>query len=318
MNNEALMRKSLFAIAVILFIFGCSGNQARLAEKNLAEAAATIRSAKLMGAETAASTEIKTAERLYELAEEDLNKEPQNRLRVYLRRKAALRKSALQNAQIARQHAEKAIIKSKQKSNSSGSLEKSLKIKINHLEEKNQRIEKNADRIKAQNTLLRQSTEQLKTKMQTLQTENKLLTRQTAKVKQPVQPTFSKDPGDLYRKGFYLYQTRKYDAARKIFQQYLDTYTDSLSDNAQYWIGECYYMQQKYDSSLAAFEAVLSKFGDSNKLSDTLLKIGLCHHHLANFKKAGENWQLLINRYPKSRAAGFAGKFLTRQKDRQP
>jgi len=37
----------------------------------------------------------------------------------------------------------------------------------------------------------------------------------------------------------------------------------------------------------------------------------------ANFKKAGANWQLLVDRYPKSRAAGFAGKFLTRQKDRQ-
>lgn len=296
---------------------GCSGNQARLAEKNLAEAEATIRSAKLMGAATAASTEIKTAERLYELAEENLNKEPQSRLLVYIRQKSALRESALQNAQIAKQYAEKAIVLTQEKSNSSGGLGKSLNIKITDLKEKNQRIEKNAEQIKARNTLLRQSTEQLKTQMQTLQTENQLLVRQRTKIKQPVQPASSKDPGDLYRKGFYLYQTRKYDAARKIFQQYLDTYADSLSDNAQYWIGECYYMEQMYEPSLAAFEAILSKFRDSNKRSDTLLKIGLCHHHLNNFKKARTNWQLLINRYPKSRAAGFADKFLTRQKDRQ-
>lgn len=310
------MKKSVFAIAMILFVCGCSGNQTRLAEKSLAEAEATIRSARLMGAEAAASADMKKAELLYELAEEDFYKEPQSRLLVYLRQKSALRERALQNAQIAKQHAEKAIAQTQQKGSSSGTTGKSLKDEIDRLKNRNQCIEKEVDQIKAQNILLRQNTEKLKTRMQTLQIEKKQLAGQAAKIRQPVQQALTGDPGDLYRKGFYLYQTRKYDAARKIFQQYLATYDDSLSDNAQYWIGECYYMQQKYEPSLTAFETVLSKFRNSNKAPDTLLKIGLCHHHLSQFQKAAENWQLLVNRYPETRAAGFAGKFLTRQKDR--
>jgi len=311
------MKKLIFAIAIILFVFGCTGNQVRLTEKNLAEAEATIRSAKLMGAEIAAPVEIEKAERLYEIAEEDFYNEPRNRLLIYLRRKAALNKTALQNAQIAKQLAEKAIIQTTEKNSLPSTRNKSLTIEIGHLKDRNQQLEKEAGRIKAQNTLLRKGTEKLKTKMQTLQVEKKRFVRQAAEIKQPVQKALLKDPGDLYRKGFYLYQTRKYDAARKIFQQYLVTYIDSLSDNAQYWIGECYYMQQKYELSVEAFEAVLSKFRDSNKIPDTLLKLGLCHHHLTHFKKAGANWQLLTDRYPKTRAAEFAGKFLARQKKRQ-
>ena len=300
------MKKSVFAIAMVLFVCGCSGSQARLAEKSLAEAEATIRSARLMGAEAAASAEMKKAELLYELAEEDFYKEPQSRLLVYLRQKSALRERALQNAQIAKQHAEKAIAQTQQKGSSSGTTGKSLKDEIDRLKNRNQCIEKEVDQIKAQNILLRQNTEKLKTRMQTLQIEKKQLAGQAAKIRQPVQQALTGDPGDLYRKGFYLYQTRKYDAARKIFQQYLATYDDSLSDNAQYWIGESHMALKQYEQAILAFQTVIKKYPRGNKVPNAILRQALAFYELKDKTSARLLLKKLIKKYPRSNEAKIA------------
>jgi len=90
----------------------------------------------------------------------------------------------------------------------------------------------------------------------------------------------------------------------------------SLSDNVQYWIGECLYSQRKYKDAIKAFQSVLINFKESNKLADALLKVGLSYFNLHNYQKSKQILQSVIKRYPKTNAATLARKFLNKHKNR--
>ena len=44
-------------------------------------------------------------------------------------------------------------------------------------------------------------------------------------------------------------------------------------DNAQYWLGEAYYVNHDYTNALAAFQRVVDKYPQSRKVPDALLKV---------------------------------------------
>ena len=50
-----------------------------------------------------------------------------------------------------------------------------------------------------------------------------------------------------------------------------------LVANAQYWIGEAYYVQHDYRQAQTEFQKVLKTAPGSAKAGDALLKIGYCH-----------------------------------------
>ncbi|GBC64031.1 tol-pal system protein YbgF [Desulfonema ishimotonii] len=118
-------------------------------------------------------------------------------------------------------------------------------------------------------------------------------------------------PKILYRQALRLYEVRNFEQSREEFRRFLDVFpAHSLSDNARYWIGECYYAQQQYGEATEAFRAVLTGFNRSNKFPDAFFKVGLCYYHLRDYKKAALYWNRLIQRYPDSHAAGLARKRL--------
>jgi tol-pal system protein YbgF len=59
-----------------------------------------------------------------------------------------------------------------------------------------------------------------------------------------------------------------------------------LADNAQYWLGEAYYVNKSFPDALAAFQRVVDKYPDSRKLPDALLKIGYCDYELKQYAAA--------------------------------
>ncbi|HEX9819769.1 MAG TPA: tol-pal system protein YbgF [Methylomirabilota bacterium] len=76
-----------------------------------------------------------------------------------------------------------------------------------------------------------------------------------------------------------------------------------LVANAQYWIGEAYYLQRDYRQALAEFQKVLEVAPASPKAADALLKIGLAHRQLRDVRRARQNWQRVVRDFPKSEAA---------------
>ena len=110
-----------------------------------------------------------------------------------------------------------------------------------------------------------------------------------------------------YQAAFNLLKEGQYDRAIVAFQKFLAAYPDSsLADNAQYWLGEAYYVNKSYPEALAAFQRVMDKYPQSRKLPDALLKIGYCRYEMKQFEAAREALGQVAARFPDTPAARLA------------
>lgn len=108
-------------------------------------------------------------------------------------------------------------------------------------------------------------------------------------------------------------QVRRYDDASKAFSTFLKKYPGaSLAPNAQYWLGESYYVSQKNDQALAAFKRLISDYPGSPKVPGALYKIGRIHLSKGDSKEASAAFKKVVEQYPSSPAAGLAREQLNR------
>src|SRR5207237_393498 len=76
-------------------------------------------------------------------------------------------------------------------------------------------------------------------------------------------------------------------AARQLFNEFLGKYkSDELAGNAQYWLGETYYAEKRWNEAIAEFQKVLKEHKKSEKTPDALLKIGMSFQAQADCKNA--------------------------------
>ncbi len=114
-----------------------------------------------------------------------------------------------------------------------------------------------------------------------------------------------------YQAALDLFHERRYQQAITEFEQLLAVDSSHpYADNAQYWIGECYYAMGKYNEAIMAFEKVLS-FPKSNKNDYALFKLGQCYVKLGNMESARREFQQLIDTYPESELAPRARRYLS-------
>jgi tol-pal system protein YbgF len=110
-------------------------------------------------------------------------------------------------------------------------------------------------------------------------------------------------PGEYqmrYDEGLSLFHSRNYKQAIELFESLIASdANNSLSDNAQYWVGECHYALGQYKKAIIDFEKVFT-FPKSNKNPDAQFKLGLCYVRLGDGAKAREEFQRLIDVYPES------------------
>lgn len=115
-----------------------------------------------------------------------------------------------------------------------------------------------------------------------------------------------------YQEALKLFNSRQYQAALNIFSELLLTDpNNSLSDNCQYWIGECYYGLGNYNQAIVEFEKVFS-FPNSNKSDDAQLKLGICYLKLGDRQQAKKEFELLISNYSDSEYVELARRYLSR------
>jgi tol-pal system protein YbgF len=107
-----------------------------------------------------------------------------------------------------------------------------------------------------------------------------------------------------YNAALATFRAREYGQAVLDFLDFLSKYPKhSLAANAQYWIGEAYYVQRDYRQSAAEFQKVVDIAPESSKVPDALLKLGLCHFNLRDEPRARQTWDRVAKDYPKSEAA---------------
>lgn len=79
-----------------------------------------------------------------------------------------------------------------------------------------------------------------------------------------------------YENAFSLIKNRQYDRAQVEFQAFLNDHPDHpLAGNAQYWLGETYYVRGDYEKAARIFAEGYQKYPKGSKAADNLLKLGL-------------------------------------------
>ena len=75
---------------------------------------------------------------------------------------------------------------------------------------------------------------------------------------------------------------------------------DPLAGNAQYWIGETYYVRGQYKNAADAFLKGYKKYKSSEKAPDTLLKLGMALAELGQKDAACSTLNELETKYPEA------------------
>ncbi|HEV2229578.1 MAG TPA: tol-pal system protein YbgF [Steroidobacteraceae bacterium] len=117
----------------------------------------------------------------------------------------------------------------------------------------------------------------------------------------------------VYSQSFDALKAGSYSIAITGFKDFLKNYPQSpLAENAQYWLGEAYYVNHDYDSAADAFRAVLKKWPDARKAPDALLKLGYTQLEQKQYAAARTTLAGVTQRYPGTDAAKLAADKLRR------
>lgn len=131
----------------------------------------------------------------------------------------------------------------------------------------------------------------------------------TATAIQPAAATDRRQVEAEYQAAYELLgpQQKRYEEAAKAFTVFLQKYpNDELTPNAQYWLGEAYYVSQHNAEAQQAFEAVVAQYPESTKAAGALFKIGRLQQAAGKNDAARSSYQKVVDDYPDSPAAGLA------------
>lgn len=102
-----------------------------------------------------------------------------------------------------------------------------------------------------------------------------------------------------YDTAYVLYHEKRYRQAEASFQDFVGRFPDSdLTDNAQFWIGECRYARGDFEGALEAFSATVANYPQGNKVPDALLKAGKCLQALGRNDQARQTYLEVQRRFP--------------------
>ena len=111
-------------------------------------------------------------------------------------------------------------------------------------------------------------------------------------------------PDKQYEHAFELLRQADYEKAEKAFQDFLAKHKGhQLAGNAQYWLGETYYVRGKYPEAAVAFAEGVQKFPKNSKAGDNLLKLGMTLQQLNQKKEACTAYNQLIQKFPDASAS---------------
>jgi tol-pal system protein YbgF len=115
------------------------------------------------------------------------------------------------------------------------------------------------------------------------------------------------DDQAAYNAAFEKLKGGSYADAITGFQDLMTRYpSSSLLDNAQYWIGEAYYVTRDYDQAAKAFRTVGERWPASRKAPDALLKLGYTQFEQKHLTAARATLQQVVARFPDTEAARLA------------
>ncbi|MGH9357819.1 MAG: tol-pal system protein YbgF [Terriglobia bacterium] len=121
------------------------------------------------------------------------------------------------------------------------------------------------------------------------------------------------DPSSLYNSAYADYTQGQYALAIQGFTQYLQDYGDTdLASNAQFYIGDSYYLQKKYKEAIQEYDQCIERYPKGNKTAAAYLKKGYALIALKDEAAGRRELLALLKRYPHSHEADLARDRLNR------
>lgn len=109
----------------------------------------------------------------------------------------------------------------------------------------------------------------------------------------------SEDARGLYEQAYAFMLRRNYTASEASFRDFLRQHpNDPLAPNAQYWLGEVSFARGDYRAAADQFLQSYTRFGNSPKGPDSLLKLGMSLERLGQREAACSSFNELPRRYP--------------------
>lgn len=116
--------------------------------------------------------------------------------------------------------------------------------------------------------------------------------------------TQAETPDMLYERSYESLLRRQFADAETGFRTFVQKYNDnSLAGNAQYWLGETYYVQGDYRQAAQSFLKGYREYPKGRKAADSLLKLGLSLNRLGQKEQACAAFTQLGGQFPKAAEA---------------
>ncbi|MBN2370536.1 MAG: tol-pal system protein YbgF [Vicinamibacteria bacterium] len=110
-------------------------------------------------------------------------------------------------------------------------------------------------------------------------------------------------PAELYSQAYADYARGNYDLAIQAFQEYLRLNPSThLSDNAQYWIGECLFGKRAYSEAVAAWDDLLRQFPGTDKIPDARYKKAIALEKMGRSSQAMIEYRYVSDHFPNTDA----------------
>jgi tol-pal system protein YbgF len=113
----------------------------------------------------------------------------------------------------------------------------------------------------------------------------------------------------LYDRVMEEFKQGDYEAALAGFRFFIALHPNAaLTENAQYWIGECQYRLGRYEDALRSFSSVGSYDPLSQKRPASAFKVGQTYSMLGDYYRARLAFEEVIDQYPGGAEAQLARK----------
>ena len=107
------------------------------------------------------------------------------------------------------------------------------------------------------------------------------------------------DPKQLYETAYGYLLQRDYPQAETAFSDFLRRFpNDSLSGNAQYWLGETHFVRGQYKAAAGDFLKGYQNYAQSAKAADSLLKLAMSLDRMGQKDAACSSYAELATKFP--------------------
>ncbi len=109
------------------------------------------------------------------------------------------------------------------------------------------------------------------------------------------------DPKKLYDRALADLRSGAYGLAQNDFEQMLTRFpAHKLAGNAQYWLGETFYVRRQFKQAAEAFLAGYTTYQQSSKAPDSLLKLGMTLAAMGEKKTGCDAFKELAAKFPQA------------------